>query len=64
MLKNKLKEIRMREYMMNSSQFAEMLGEKLTTYSSWENEKSCPSLEKAFDIAKRLNKKLEEIWYE
>lgn len=61
---NKLKEIRMREYMMSSSDFAEFLGVKLSTYSKWENGNSTPSLQKAYEIASLLNKEVKEIWYE
>lgn len=64
MLKNNLKDIRMREYAMNSSEFAKMLGINLTTYSQWESGTNTPKLEKAFEIARKLNKKLEDIWFE
>jgi putative transcriptional regulator len=63
MLKNGLKEIKMKQYMMNSKEFAEMLGVKLSTYSQWESGVNAPSLEKAFEIAKILNKQITEIWY-
>lgn len=62
-MKNKLKEIRMREYLKNQKEFAEFLEIPLTTYSQWERDISNPTLEKAFEIAKKLNKKLEEIWH-
>ena len=63
MLGNRLKEIRMKEYMMNSGQFAEMLGINSSTYSMIENGKRGVSLENAFSIAQKLNKKIEDIWY-
>lgn len=63
MVKNKLKEIRMKEYMMDSGEFAKMLGVPRSTYSQWENESNNPPLNKAFEVAKRLNRKLEDIWY-
>lgn len=63
MVKNKLKEIRMREYMLNSSEFAKLLGVPTSTYSQWENGTSNPNLNKAFEIAKVLNRNLEDIWY-
>ena len=53
----------MKEYMMNSSKFAEMLGLNLGTYSQIENHKKSVSLENAYDIAKKLNKTIEDIWY-
>lgn len=63
MLRNRLKEIRMREYMMNSSKFAEMLGLNLGTYSQIENHKKSVSLDNAYEIAKKLNRNIEDIWY-
>ena len=63
-IQNKLKEIRMREYMESSSQFAKRLEIPLTTYSQLENSKRSVSLERAFDIAKKLNKNVNEIWFE
>ncbi|AKN32360.1 hypothetical protein Ccar_16415 [Clostridium carboxidivorans P7] len=63
-LKNNLKSIRMREYMMTSSEFAKLLGEKLSTYSKWENGDSAPTLQKAYEVARILKKELKEIWYE
>ena len=63
MLKNKLKEIRMKEYMMIQKEFAEMLGINHTTYSKIENYKKTVSLENAYLIAEKLNRKIEDIWY-
>lgn len=63
MVKNRLKEIRMREYMLSAKEFAKKLDVPLSTYSQWETGVSNPNLNKAFDIARQLNKKLEEIWY-
>jgi DNA-binding XRE family transcriptional regulator len=37
MIKNKLKEIHMREYMMTSSEFSKMLNINIGTYSQIEN---------------------------
>lgn len=54
----------MREYMMSSSDFAKLLGEKLSTYSKWEIGDSTPTLQKAYEVSKILNKELKEIWYE
>jgi putative transcriptional regulator len=62
-VKNRLKEIRMKEYMMESKEFAELLGENNTTYSNWELGVSKPTLEKSLHIAKKLNKKIDDIWY-
>lgn len=63
MIKNKLKEIRMREYMMTSSEFSKMLNINIGTYSQIENNKKSVSLENAFIIAEKLNKRIEDIWY-
>lgn len=64
MLKNRLKEIRMKEYMMTSKEFADMIGIKLTTYSRWESGENNPNLELAFEISKKLNKEITEVWYQ
>lgn len=63
MVKNKLKEIRMKEYMMEKSEFAKFLNIAVTTYYNWENGDSKPPLEKALEIAEKLNKDVKEIWY-
>ena len=63
MVKNRLKEIRMKEYMMDSGEFAKMLGVPRSTYSQWEHGSNNPTLNKAFEIANKLKRKLENIWY-
>ena len=63
MVNNKLKEIRMKEYMMQPQEFAELINVNYKTYYSWEKGQAGPSLEKALDVAKILNKKVEDIWY-
>lgn len=63
MVKNKLKEIRMKEYMMSQKDFATFLDVQVKVYWSWENNKSKPTLEKALGIASKLNKNVMEIWY-
>lgn len=62
-IKNKLKEIRMKEYLMSGKEFADMLVISHTTYNNWELGVSKPTLDKAFEIAEKLNKKVDEIWY-
>lgn len=62
-LKNNLKEIRMREYMLSSSEMAKLLEVPLTVYSGWETNSSRPKLEKAFEVAKKLNRKVDDIWF-
>jgi DNA-binding XRE family transcriptional regulator len=63
-VKNRLREIRMKEYMLSATDFSKLLNAKKSTYSQWENLSNNPTLEKAFEIAKILNKNINEIWYE
>jgi len=53
----------MKEYMMNMTQFAEYLGIDIKLLSSWERGRSKPTLERALEISKKLNKTVNEIWY-
>lgn len=62
-LRNNLKIIRMRDYQMEPGEFANMLGISIKTYSGWEHNHSRPPLEKAIEIADKLNKDVKEIWY-
>jgi DNA-binding XRE family transcriptional regulator len=62
-IKNRLKEIRLREYMMESQEFARLLEINHTTYSNWELGVSRPTLEKAFLVADKLNKRVDDIWH-
>ena len=62
-IKNKLKEIRMKEYMLSSKEFAKMLDAPISTYSQWESGINNPTLAKSFEIAKKLNKSVIDIWY-
>lgn len=64
MLKNRLRDIRLREYAMSSTDFAKMLGVSISVYSAWERGVNFPQLEKAFDVAKKLNRTVIDIWYE
>lgn len=61
-VKNKLKEIRMKEYLMNQSEFDKYLEVSITTYSQWEIGTSNPTLETAFIISNKLNRKIHDIW--
>lgn len=63
MIKNHLKEIRMKEYMMSQTEFAEMLEVDMKVYNNWEREKNTPTLEKAMLVANKLNRDIKEIWY-
>lgn len=63
MVKNILKEIRMREYMMNSSEFCKVLGISISTYSQIESNKQQGNIETILKISTALNRKVEDIWY-
>lgn len=63
-VKNNLKEIRLREFMIDSkTEFAKKLNVNIHTYSRWETGESVPVLKKALEIANKLNKKVDDIWY-
>lgn len=62
-VKNKLKEIRMKEYMMAQKEFAVMIGIKNSTYNSIELNKVQGNAETLLTISKALNRKVEDIWY-
>ncbi len=62
-VKNKLKEIRMREYMMNQTEFCDkVLNMNIRTYSPIEGNKVQGNIETILQIAKALNRKVEDIW--
>ena len=63
MVRNRLKEIRMKKYMMNSKEFSELLGIKANTYSQLETQKQQGNIETILKISKALNLKVEDIWY-
>lgn len=63
MVKNKLKEIRMTKYMMNSNEFCKVLGISPSTYSQIETNKQQGNIETILKISKALNLKVEDIWY-
>lgn len=63
MLKNKLLEIRLKLGYKNSKDFANFLGINKSMYSLIENNKRNVNLENAFDIAEKLNMKIEDIWF-
>lgn len=47
----------------SKTEFARMLGVPIQTYNNWEKELSYPNLNLAYEIAKKLNKEITEIWY-
>lgn len=60
----KLKEIRLREYLIDSkTEFADKLEVPVQTYIKWENEINTPTLLMALNVAQKLNKKVEDIWH-
>lgn len=63
MVKNKLKEIRMREYIMDTKEFSELINVKLKRYYEYEKGDSYPTLRKALEISIKLNKNVNDIWY-
>ncbi|MBY6950367.1 helix-turn-helix transcriptional regulator [Clostridium botulinum] len=63
MVRNRLKEIRMREYMMDQKQFYTMLDISKSTYSQIENNKQQGNIETVLKIAKALSRPVEEIWF-
>ncbi|KMT22330.1 helix-turn-helix transcriptional regulator [Clostridium cylindrosporum] len=62
-IKNNLKSIRHTEHEMDRKDFAEHIGVKFKTYYAYEKGETNPSLLKAIEIAKKLNKHIDEIWY-
>lgn len=63
MVKNRLKEIRMTKYMMNSNEFCKMIEISPSTYSQIETNKQQGNIETILKISKALNLKVEDIWY-
>jgi len=61
-VKNNLKEIRMKEYLLNQKEFAEILGVNYRQYNKYENG-VVPYLEVALNISKKLNKPLEHVFH-
>lgn len=62
-VKNKLKEIRMREYMLNQKEFCDqILNISVSTYNPIEQNKTQGNIETILKISKALNRPVEEIW--
>lgn len=63
-VKNNLMDIRQLEHRQdNKSEFARLLGVEIHTYIKWEKGDSRPALQTALEVARKLNKKVEDIWY-
>lgn len=63
MVKNRLKEIRMKEYMLSQKDFCKLIGISTSTYNPIENNIKQGNAETLLLIAKGLNRKVEDIWY-
>lgn len=61
-VRNKLKEIRMKEYMMTQKEFAELLEMNYSMYNRIENNMKQATLETALKISQKLNKSVNEIF--
>lgn len=61
-VRNRLKEIRMKEYMLTQKEFAKFLGINYAMYNQIENHRQQPTLETALKISKKLNKTVNEIF--
>jgi putative transcriptional regulator len=65
MIKCKLREIRLTEYQEdNQKAFAKSLEIAPSQYNRYETGDILPSLSIALKIAKKLNKTVDEIWYD
>lgn len=62
-IKNRLREIRMKEYMMEPTEFAAMIEVNTRTYYAWEAGTAIPSMKECLRVAKTINKKSDDIWY-
>ncbi|WP_097025432.1 helix-turn-helix transcriptional regulator [Clostridium peptidivorans] len=62
-VKNRLKEIRMKEYAMEPGEFAALIKVNVKTYYAWELANAIPSMKEGLRVAKELHKKIDDIWY-
>jgi Predicted transcriptional regulators len=63
-VKNRLKEIRHQLYIDTQVEMAELLDVRPEQYNRYERQITQPSLEIALQIAKKLKKTVEDIFYE
>lgn len=59
----RIKEIRMKEYLMNIREFSQYVGLDEKLISSWEREVSRPTLERALEFCNKINKNVNDVWY-
>ena len=62
MLKNRLKDIRMKEFLLNRREFARIINVSERQYCRYERMEAHPTLEVAFQIANILERKVDDIW--
>lgn len=62
MIKNELKHIRDREYGYTQREFSKLLGISPSQYNAYEKCKAVPYVELAIIIARKLNKRVEDIF--
>lgn len=62
-LNNRLREIRMQEYLEEPADFAKRLGISLKNYYKYEDGTTKPRLDVAVDISQKLNRTVNDIWY-
>ena len=53
----------MREYAEDPKEFARRIDINIKTYYTWETSSALPSSKKMLEVARKLNKKVEEIWW-
>lgn len=63
MIANRLKNIRMQEYLLNKKEFANKIAIAEQQYLRYESGAIIPSLEVCFRISKSLERTIEDIWY-
>ena len=63
MINNRLKNIRMQEFMLNKKEFSKKIGVVEQQYHRYESGAIIPSLEICFRVSKNLNRAIEDIWF-
>lgn len=63
MIRNSLKDVRLKEYGMTQREFAELLGITPVKYNLYEKGRFAPQLETALEMARKLDKSIHDIFY-
>ena len=63
MVRNRLREIKHELLIDKQNEMADLLGISQSQYNKYERHKAQPTLDVALKIAKKLNKKVEDIFY-